>query len=414
MINIKPFKGIRPKPSYAHVVASKPYDVLNSSEARKIVNDNPLSFLGIIKPETTLPETIDPYSKEVYEKARGNFNRLLNQKVLFKDDAEKFYVYRQTMGSFNQTGLVALSSVEDYFADRIKKHEFTRPEKEKDRINHIQITGLHTGPVFLTYHDVDEINKIIDHIKQTEPEYDFEAGDGVQHTLWVVNETNKIDRIAGLFSSKVEATYIADGHHRAASSAKVGKAMAEEHPEAGEDAPWNYFLSVLFPSSQLNIIDYNRVVKDLNGMTPENFIEKLNEQFVVNKSDTPVKPSALHEFGMYIDNQWYILKAKPATYVENDPVKTLDVSILQENILSRLLDIHDPRTDKRIDFVGGIRGLGELEKMVGNGEIAAAFSLFPVTIQQLIDIADSGEVMPPKSTWFEPKLRSGLVTNQFK
>jgi uncharacterized protein (DUF1015 family) len=414
MINIKPFKGIRPKPSHAHIVASKPYDILNSNEARKIVNENPNSFLSVIKPETTLPGDIDPYNKQVYEKARENFNRLLEDKILFQDNSDKFYIYRQIMGDYDQTGLVALSSIEDYFNNRIKKHEFTRPEKEQDRINHIKITGLHTGPVFLTYNDVEKINTIIEEIKNGVPEYDFEADDGVQHTLWVVNESDKIDRIAGLFSSKVEATYIADGHHRAASSAKVGKAMAEEHPAAGEDAPWNYFLSVLFPSSQLNIIDYNRVVKDLNGMTPEKFIDKLNEQFIVSKTEIPVKPSSPHEFGMYIDNQWYILKAKPATYLENDPVKTLDVSILQENILSRLLDIHDPRTDKRIDFVGGIRGLEELKKRVDSGEMAAAFSLYPVSIQQLIDIADSGEVMPPKSTWFEPKLRSGLVTNQFK
>lgn len=414
MAIIKPFKSVRPKKNHAAAVASKPYDVINSAEARVEVQGKPYSFLHVVKSEVDLPETLDVHSQQVYDKAKENLENLVKQNILFDDQEEKYFLYQQIMNGHKQIGVIACSSIEDYEKDIIKKHEFTRPVKENDRINHMKTTGIHSGPVFLTYPDVPEIDKIVNNIRDTQnPEYDFTADDGVQHTVWLVNDQKTIENITELFSTKVPATYIADGHHRAASGYKVGKEMKEKNANHTGKEEYNFFLSVLFPASQLNIIDYNRVVTDLNGLSEEQFINKLKEKFEFEDKGTSIfKPAKLHEFGLYINKKWYKLTAKQGTYNDNDPIGVLDVTILQNNVLSPILNITDPRTDDRVDFVGGIRGLGELEKRVNSGEMKAAFALYPVTIQQLIDIADSGKVMPPKSTWFEPKLRSGLVAHR--
>lgn len=404
MASIRPFRALRPQQNLAEKVASRPYDVLNSQEAREEVKDNALSFLHITKAEIDLPENIDLHSQQVYEKAKENLHAFLSDGTLFKENAPAYYIYRLIMNGRSQTGLVCVSSVGDYFKGLIKKHEFTRPEKEKDRIDHMKTIEAQTGNVFLAYNNVHEIDLLIYNWKNSkQPVYDFTAADGIQHTVWVVDEQGTIDEITRLFAEKVPATYIADGHHRAASAAKVSDAMP-----GNEDA--RYFLTTIFPASELAILDYNRLVKDLNGMDSDDFISAIQDEFTITKTHDPVKPSQLHEFGMYLDKQWYILTARKDTYT-NDPIGVLDVTILSNNILDKLLDIKDQRTDKRIDFVGGIRGLKELEKRVDSGEMKVAFSLYPVTIQQLFDIADSGNVMPPKSTWFEPKLRDGLLTH---
>lgn len=414
MVKIKAFAGFRPQPEKAKAVAAKPYDVLSSAEAREEAKDNPHSFLRVVKPEITLPEDIDPYAPAVYAQAKANFDTLVNNGVLFQDDTEKLYVYRQIWKDYAQTGLVAASSIDDYFSDLIKKHEYTRPKKEQDRIDHMYTSGIHSGPVFLTYKDVGAIDAIIEKITAEAPDYDFEADDNVRHTLWVINDAADIQALISQFAESVPATYIADGHHRAASSAKVGTRMREELGNYTGEEPFNYFLSVLFPASQLNIIDYNRVVKDLNGLDKDVFLAALDNQFYVTPEATAFAPAQQHQFGLYLDGQWYKLIAKEGSYEENDPVNGLDVAILQQNVLDAILDIKDPRTDDRVDFVGGIRGLQELERRVDNGEMAAAFSLYPVSIEELMRIADEGMVMPPKSTWFEPKLRSGMVVHQFR
>ena len=404
MAHIKPFKALRPHIEYAAQVASKPYDVLNSDEARKEVQGNLLSFLHVTKPEIDLSPDIDPYSNEVYEKAKTNLQKFIKEKVLFQEQKPCYYIYELQWKGRTQTGLVCVSSVEDYFNDVIKKHELTRPEKEQDRINHMRISRAQTGNVFLACKDNKELNDIFEHWKdQNIADYNFNADDGVQHTVWVVNGIATIDIITNLFKEKIFFTYIADGHHRAASAAKVSKELPES-----EDA--KYFLTTIFPANQLAILDYNRIVKDLNGLTDEEFLKKLEEEFTVTKNAGAVSPKRLHEFGMFLNGNWYQLKAKEGSY-KTDPIGILDVTILQENILHKLLNIEDPRTDKRLDFVGGIRGLPELEKRVNSGEMKVAFSLHPVSIQQLFDIADSGTIMPPKSTWFEPKLRDGLLTH---
>jgi uncharacterized protein (DUF1015 family) len=403
---IAPFKALRPQPQFAKQVASKPYDVLNSAEARKEAEGNPISFLHITKSEIDLPDSTDLYSGEVYEKAKENLRAFRQREVLFREEKPCYYIYQLVMGARSQTGLVCTSSVEDYETDIIKKHEFTRPDKEQDRINHIKTTGAQTGNVFLAYKTVGAIDEVIEKWKKTHhPVYDFKAPDGVSHTIWILNDDSIITIITELFKNQVPVTYIADGHHRAASAAKVRQALGDKAAEGS-----NYFLTTLFPSDQLQIMDYNRVVKDLNGLSEEELLSRLNEDFEVQRSPSPVSPPALHEFGLYLNKQWYLLKAKEGTYTD-DPIGVLDVTILQNNILDKLLGIKDQRTDKRIDFVGGIRGLSELEKRVNSGEMALAFSLHPVSIQQLFDIADSGNVMPPKSTWFEPKLRDGLLTH---
>lgn len=404
MAIIKPFRALRPHNEYAAQVASKPYDVLNSEEAKKEAGDNFLSFLHVTKPEIDLPSDTDVHSQQVYEKAKQNLQKLINKKILFQDEKPCYYIYELAWKGRTQTGLVCVSSVEDYFKDVIKKHEFTRPEKEKDRIDHMLATHAQTGNVFLACKNIKELTDVFDHWKdQNVAEYNFTASDGVTHTVWVVNAVATIDIITNIFKEKIPFTYIADGHHRAASAAKVSKQLPES-----EEA--NYFLTTIFPANQLAILDYNRVVKDLNGLSDEQFLQKLNEEFIVEQAAAAVTPKQLHQFGMYLNNQWYQLTSKENTY-KKDPIGILDVTILQENVLDKILGIKDPRTDNRIDFVGGIRGLAELEKRVSSGEMKVAFSLHPVSMQQLFDIADSGNVMPPKSTWFEPKLRDGLLTH---
>jgi len=406
MAKISPFEAVRPQPQLAKQVASKPYDVLNSTEAKTEAVGNAYSFLHITKSEIGLPDTIDTHSAEVYELALSNLNAFIQRDVLFKESKPCYYIYQLIMDGRAQTGLVCVSSIEDYNNGIIKKHEFTRPEKELDRINHIKTTGAQTGNVFLAYRQQVNIDTLIDKWKTTKtPIYDFTADDGIQHTLWAVSDEVVIDQITQLFEKEVPCTYIADGHHRAASAAKVLLSFNDEK----KSAP--YFLTTLFPSNQLQIMDYNRVVKDLNGHTTESLITALSIQFDVQLNAVAYKPSSLHHFGMYLNKTWYVLTAKPGTYNDADPIGVLDVTILQNNILAPLFSIHDQRTDKRIDFVGGIRGLAELEKRVDSGEMAVAFSLYPVTIDQLFNIADAGEVMPPKSTWFEPKLRDGLLTH---
>lgn len=409
MVTISPFKALRPEAQHAKNVASRPYDVLNSKEAKVEAQGNPYSFLHITKSEIDLPEDTDIHSQQVYDTAKENLDAFISRNVLFRESKPCYYIYQLIMNGAVQTGLVCGSSVDDYDNDLIKKHEFTRPEKENDRINHIKTTGAQTGNVFLAYRSVEEIDALIEKWKTDKnPVYDLIADDKVQHTVWIVNDNKVVDKISELFKTKVPATYIADGHHRAASAAKVRKALGKKAP-AGADI----FLTTLFPSEQLRIMDYNRVVKDLNGFSNEDFLTKLEEKFTVEKTSQAVSPAQLHQFGLYLNKQWYSLTAKEGTW-SNDPIGILDVTILQDNVLDALLGIKDPRTDKRIDFVGGIRGLEELEKRVNSGEMAVAFSLYPVSIQQLFDIADSGNVMPPKSTWFEPKLRDGLLTHLIK
>ncbi len=405
MASIKPFNALRPQQELAAQVASRPYDVLNSEEARAEAKDNPISFLHITKSEIDLPADIDIHSTAVYKKAKENLLRFINQEnILFREEKPCYYIYQLVMNGRSQTGLVCVSSVDDYFNNVIRKHEFTRPEKEKDRIDHMSTIEAQTGNVFLAYRDVMEVNALINGWKATnKPVYDFMASDGIQHSVWVIDRDMVVNSITQLFKTNVPATYIADGHHRAASAAKVSKQFPD-------NADAKYFLTTIFPASQLAILDYNRVVKDLNGLTGVKLISRLQDDFFITHSPEPVKPSQLHEFGMYLEGQWYILTSRKGTYTD-DPIGVLDVTILSNNILNKLLGIKDQRTDKRIDFVGGIRGLKELEKRVNSGEMKVAFSLYPVTIEQLFDIADSGNVMPPKSTWFEPKLRDGLLTH---
>jgi uncharacterized protein (DUF1015 family) len=407
MAIIKPFKALRPQPQLAKQVASPPYDVLSSAEAKIEALGNHSSFLHITKSEIDLPDTVDVHDASVYEQAKENLAAFIQRNILFRESKPCYYIYQLVMNGRSQSGLVCVSSMDDYENDIIKKHEFTRPEKELDRINHIKTSGAQTGNVFLAYRNHDEVDALVNTWKETKSAvYDFLADDGIQHTVWIVNDDKTADKITALFEKEVPATYIADGHHRAASAAKVRKALGEQAMEGAD-----YFLTTLFPSNQLQIMDYNRVVKDLNGLTPKNFIKELGKQFKVELVNAGAyRPENLHTFGLYMDHNWYKLTAREGTYTTS-PTGILDVTILQDNILDKLLGIKDQRTDKRIDFVGGIRGLGELEKRVNSGEMAVAFSLYPVTIEQLFDIADSGNVMPPKSTWFEPKLRDGLLTH---
>jgi uncharacterized protein (DUF1015 family) len=407
MVSIFPFRALRPSPAEARALASRPYDVLNSAEAREAVKDNPSSFLHITKSEVDLPETIDIHSQAVYDKAKENLDAFIKKGLLFREHKACYYIYTLVMNGRQQTGLVCCSSVADYENGLIKKHEFTRPEKEQDRINHIKTTGAQTGNVFLAYRNVAEIDSLISSWKKEHvPTYDFTAEDDIRHTLWVIEEDAVIARITALFAEKVPATYIADGHHRAASAAKVKNAFGNRVPAGAQ-----YFLTTLFPADELKIMDYNRLVKDLNGLEAEELISALHDDFEITLIGAEAyRPEQLHEFGLYLEGKWYKLKAVKESY-SSDPIGVLDVTILSNNILKKHLGIKDQRTDKRIDFVGGIRGLQELEQRVNSGEMAVAFSLFPVSIAQLFAIADSGEVMPPKSTWFEPKLRDGLLTH---
>lgn len=407
MAIIKPFKALRPQAQFAKQVASRPYDVLNSAEAKIEAQGNPNSFLHITKSEIDLPEDMSPYSELVYEKAKENLTAFRKRDVLFRESKDCYYIYQLVMNGRTQTGLVAVSAVADYENDIIKKHEFTRPDKEQDRINHIRISGAQTGNVFLAYRDVASMDQLIaKYTGSRSPVYDFTADDQVQHSIWIVNDDAVIAQIEEIFQQEVPVTYIADGHHRAASAAKVKNALGEQATEASA-----YFLTTLFPANQLQIMDYNRVVKDLNGLDTAAFLTSVEKNFKVEKIGAEAyRPEHLHQFGMFLDNNWYRLTAKTGSY-SNDPIGVLDITILQEKILDPVLGIKDQRTDKRIDFVGGIRGLQELENRVKSGEMQVAFSLYPVTIHQLFDIADSGNVMPPKSTWFEPKLRDGLLTH---
>jgi uncharacterized protein (DUF1015 family) len=406
MAIISAFRALRPSKELASRVASLPYDVLNSAEARVLGDKNPYSFLHITKAEIDLPEGTDTHSEKVYHKAADNLFIFRDNKILVQDEKPAFYIYELTMDGRRQTGLVCVSSVADYENNIIKKHELTRPEKEMDRINHMRITGAQTGNVFLAYKSNVTLTELINRWKQAnEAVYDFVAEDGVCHRVWVVFEPQMIHEITKIFEKQIPFTYIADGHHRAASAAKVKNALGKDAtPESG------YFLTTLFPHDELRIMDYNRVVKDLNGLDAGSFLEKLNKNFRIEKTGAAFSPERLHQFGMFLEGAWYRLEARENSF-QNDPIGILDVSILQDNILSPLLGITDPRTDNRIDFVGGIRGLKELEKRVDSGQMKLAFSLYPVSMEQLFDIADSGQIMPPKSTWFEPKLRDGLLTH---
>jgi len=406
MITITPFKALRPEAQHAKSVASRPYDVLSSKEAKVEAQGNPNSFLHITKSEIDLPAKTDVHAPLVYEKAKENLQAFMSRKILFRENKPCYYIYKLTMNGKSQAGLVCGSSVDDYENGLIKKHEFTRPEKEQDRINHIKITGAQTGNVFLAYKNIPEIDSLINKwITEKNPQYDFTADDGIQHSIWIVSDDATIESITNYFKTLVPCSYIADGHHRAASAAKVRNELGNSATENAD-----YFLTTLFPSNQLHIMDYNRVIKDMNGLSHEEFLNKLEEKFTVEKKSAAYRPEALHDFGLYIGKQWYKLAAKPGTY-NDDPIGILDISIIQQNVLEPLLGIIDQRTDKRIDFVGGIRGLEELEKRVNSAEMELAISLYPVSIEQLFSVADSGNVMPPKSTWFEPKLRDGLLTH---
>lgn len=403
----KPLRAFRPKPEFASKVAAKPYDVLSSDEAREESKDNPLSFLHVSKPEIDLEPTIHLYDPRVYQKGKENLMRLISNGVLIQDPEPHFYVWSQTMGERTQIGLVGCASVEDYWNDLIKKHEKTRKDKEEDRCNHVRITNAHTGPIFLTYRDNPQINSIIGNIILTEPVYDFVSEDNVRQMVWIIEPAEVIQEIQAILQG-IDYFYVADGHHRSAAAAIVGKERKEANPNHRGDEEYNFFLSVLFPSSHLLIMDYNRVVKDLNGLSREDFFSKLANVFSIEQVDFQFKPRTKGEIGMYFDGSWYKLTIKPELLNNVDVVERLDISILQNNVLSPILGIDDPRTSKRIDFVGGIRGLRELENRVRSGEMAIAFAMYPTSISELMEIADANKIMPPKSTWFEPKLKDGL------
>jgi len=407
---IKPFKGIRPPKHLVEQVQSRPYDVLNSEEARAEAAGNEKSLYRIIKPEIDFPLGTDEHDAQVYERAAENFKRFQDEGWLIQDDKEQYYVYAQTMNGRTQYGLVVCACVEDYMTGKIKKHELTRKDKEEDRMKHVRVNNANIEPVFFAYPDNNEIDEIVSKYIGKSPEYDYIAEpDGFGHTFWTVDNDADIAKITELFAA-MPAMYIADGHHRSAAAALVGAEKAQQNPEHRGDEEYNYFMAVCFPANQLTIIDYNRVVKDLNGLTDEEFLQKLSGNFEVEKKGPDIfKPTRLHEFSIYLSGNWYSLVAKPGTYDDNDPIGVLDVTISSNLILDDILGIKDLRTDKRIDFVGGIRGLDELKKRVDSGEMKVALALYPVSMKQLIDIADTGNIMPPKTTWFEPKLRSGLV-----
>ena len=415
MAIIKPFKGLRPPADMAAQVASRPYDVLSSDEAREEAAGNPYSLLHIIKPEIDLDESIDVHSPQVYEKARENYKKFRDSGWLIQDKKDHLYIYAQTMDGRTQYGLVGCASVDDYLNGVIKKHELTRPDKEEDRMKHVRINRANIEPVFFTYPSKKEIDAIVaryvnDHL----PIYDFVASDGVGHHFWMVDDDDIIQALIDLFG-QVPATYVADGHHRTAAAALVGNEMKEKNSHHTGHEEYNFFLAVHFPDNQLKIIDYNRVIKDLNGLSKEGFLEAISERFVVEKKGTRMyKPIRLHNFSMYLDGEWYSLTARERACNDDDPIGILDVTILTQQVLDPILGITDLRRSTRIDFVGGIRGLGELKKRVDSGEMAVAFALFPVTLKQLINIADSNQIMPPKTTWFEPKLRSGLVIHSLE
>jgi uncharacterized protein (DUF1015 family) len=415
MAVLKPFKGLRPPVTLAAKVASRPYDVLNSEEARAEAKGNPYTLLHIIKPEIDFPSGTDEHTEPVYQKAFENLNLWRQNGWLVKDAKESLYIYAQTMEGRTQYGIVGCASVDDYLSGVIRKHELTRSDKEEDRMKHVRITNANMEPVFFAYPAVKELDDIVAGIVATQsPVYDFVAEDGFGHHFWLVDNVQTIDKIVKLFA-KIPATYVADGHHRTAAAALVGKEKRAKNPNHTGEEQYNYFLAVHFPDNQLKIIDYNRTVKDLNGLTAVELIDKIHEDFEVEKLGTGTyKPNQLHTFGMYLEGEWYKLVTKSGRFNDNDPIGVLDVTILSNLILDKVLGIKDLRTDKRIDFIGGIRGLGELKTRVDSGDMKVAFALYPVSMKQLIDIADSGNIMPPKTTWFEPKLRSGLVVHELE
>ncbi|NMC37810.1 MAG: DUF1015 domain-containing protein [Bacteroidales bacterium] len=416
MAIVKPFRGLRPPRKIAGDLACLPYDVMNTGEARKMAKGKECSLLHITRSEIDLPPETDIHSPEVYERSVQNFALWQKKGWLRQDDQPCFYIYAQTMNGRTQYGIAGCASVDDYLNGIIKKHELTRPDKEKDRMIHVRINNANIEPVFFTYPAVSEIDEIVNSVVTNDkPEYDFVSDDGIGHHFWVIRTPGINRRIEELFAKKVPFTYVADGHHRTAAAALVGKEKREQNPGYDGSEEFNFFLAVHFPDNQLRIMDYNRTVKDLNGLTENEFLKRLNEGFIVSEKGTRAyRPSKLHNFSMYLEGKWYSLTAKPGTYDDNDPIGVLDVTILTNQILTPILDIQDLRRSKRIDFVGGIRGLGELKKRVDSGEMKVAFALYPVSMKQLITIADSGNIMPPKTTWFEPKLRSGLVIHLLK
>ena len=408
-MKIKPFRGVRPPSTMVREVASRPYDVLNSEEARREAEGNEKSLYHIIKPEIDFPAGKDEHDEDVYLKAAENYRMFCDKGWLLQDEKELYYVYAQTMNGKRQYGLVVAAAVEDYMNGKIKKHELTRRDKEEDRMKHVRVNDANIEPVFFAYPENSEVNTIVERISATAPEYDFVSVDGVGHHFWLVTDENDINHITELFAS-MPAMYIADGHHRSAAAALVGAEKVKNNPDHRGDEEYNYFMAVCFPDNQLTIIDYNRVVKDLNGLTPDQFLAQLEKNFTVEPTGSEIqKPKQLHNFSLYLDGRSYSVTAKPGTYDDGDPIGHLDVTITSGLILDEILGIKDLRSDKRIDFVGGIRGLGELKQRVDSGEMALAIALYPVSMKQLMDIADTGNIMPPKTTWFEPKLRSGLV-----
>lgn len=413
MAVVKPFKGIRPPKALVEKVQSRPYDVLNSDEARTEAEGNEMSLYHIIKPEIDFPVGTDEHDPRVYEKAAENFARFQEQGWLVQDEKEQYYIYAQTMNGKTQYGLVVCAYVDDYLGGVIKKHELTRADKEEDRMKHVRVNNANIEPVFFAYPDNAELDALVARYTAEAPEYDYVAqGDGFRHQLWIIDDEADMAAITAAFA-QMPALYIADGHHRSAAAALVGAEKARQNPNHRGDEEYNYFMAVCFPAGQLTIIDYNRVVKDLNGLTPEELLAKLADNFIVEPKGTEIyKPAALHNFSLYVDGQWYSLTAKEGTYDDNDPIGVLDVTISSNLILHDILGLGDLRKDKRIDFVGGIRGLGELKRRVDSGEMKMALALYPVSMKQLMDIADTGNIMPPKTTWFEPKLRSGLVIHK--
>lgn len=412
MAKVKPFRGLRPPKQFVEQVASKPYDVLSSEEARAEAEGNEKSLYHIIKPEIDFEPGTGEHEQKVYDKAVENFQKFQREGWLVQDEKEQYYLYAQTMDSRTQYGLVVGASVDDYLTGKIKKHELTRKEKEVDRMHHIEINNANIEPVFLSFPTNEVLERVIAQTAKTQPEYDFVSEDGIGHTLWCISDDAVINEITEAFA-KIPYLYIADGHHRTAAAAHVGEEKAKADPNHTGKEEYNYLLAVCFPESHLKVMDYNRVVKDLNGLTDEEFLQKVGEKFVVEDKGTEIyRPAALHNFSLYLGGKWYSLTAKEGTYDDNDPIGVLDVKISSDYILRDILNIVDLRTDKRIDFVGGIRGLGELKDRVDSGEMKMALALYPVTMRQIIDIADSGNIMPPKATWFEPKLRSGLIIHK--
>lgn len=418
MAIVLPFRGVRPPKNLVKKIAAPPYDVVTSREAREIAWGNEMNYLHISRPEIDLPDGIDEHDDKVYQQGRANYRKFCDRRWLIQDPRPCFYIYKQTMplkekrgGKHTQVGLVAVASAEDYDRDVIKKHEFTRPDKEDDRTRHIATIGANTEPVFFTYPHRAAIDRIIAGWTRRKPEYRFKSDDGVEHVLWVVDDEKTIQRITALFA-RIKYLYVADGHHRSAAAWRYWKDRRAQNPRHTGREEYNFFLTVIFPDNQMNIMPYNRVVKDLHGLSPEEFLNRISAKFTV-VPDGPDRPGGNGKFSMYLGGRWYLLRARPGTFDSRDPVKRLDASILQDNLLGPILGIQDPRTDKRINFVGGIKGTKELKRLVDSGEYAVAFSLHPVSMKQLLAVADSGQVMPPKSTWFEPKLKSGLFVHQY-